>query len=1004
MAGKSYKLEEYPQAKPKSYRLDEYPSVKAPATTEEKLQAFSRGVGQGGTSSFGDELSGLMGAGRELAARYPVLGTLATSAAGLINPALAVPGAFANLGALSELAAGEGEQQAGKDLPEALAGAYREARDSDRKSNAEAEKASPGAYLAGNLVGSIAAPNPVKGGSIPNLIKGGALQGVVAGAGLANEVEDIPKDALVGAGLGGAGAAVLGGAAKALPTAAGLAKSAKRLAVGALGGTKGQAERMLKAGQLDDLGEWLLKNEVTTLGANAESMAPKVGALVEKGGAKYDAALAALDEAGAATQRKEIAEGAGQIAKKYADRANPGAGTAENAIAGWQERLLKKPAAAQAEIEAAQEAHRAAKEAAEEAYQEAIETETKAHAKATERYEKAYAKFAKEYDAAQGNGNKLRISSNFSKNGPKDPGPLDLSSIKKPEVPPLDLSKFAQPEEVGTLKLSQLEAEKSALNRDWLSALKANDPADKAEALATLRTRLKNEAEALAYATQNKQGPGSTIADEFMAAKKELGSALSANELLSQKVARNVVNRDISLTDTGAGLAAGNALLARGEAPIESSLKGYLAALAHKQVRERGAATAARLAWGASRAIEALPAGARNALNANTIPAISRFATSVANQQDTANYGKEQYRVEMVNQTLGSAGARKMTRAVAANPGLQEATAKHLAPLLDSEAPGASPPSRQVTEKDLGDQELAAEGLSAAGGLGAVIGKSAPSPSVAPKSHLDAEIKRTVGVLQLGAALEKQHADIDRNIGKILRGEKAPASPTKAVQGTQDFGGKRQRKDAKAAHDQHVNDLSSLATDPNVLLDRVASNLGDMSHVAPGIYGALVRHADRATKYLVEQSKRPPKAGPLAAEWHTNETERHLFAQKLEVVQDPMSVMRHAAAGTLTRAQMDALKATSPLLARQISDAALMRLADSPKGIPYRARMALSLLTGVDVDGTMGAAIAHNQAAIQGARGKAGDTQGAPSTPGSDSKITLAERTALPSQRRSMEA
>jgi DNA invertase Pin-like site-specific DNA recombinase len=83
------------------------------------------------------------------------------------------------------------------------------------------------------------------------------------------------------------------------------------------------------------------------------------------------------------------------------------------------------------------------------------------------------------------------------------------------------------------------------------------------------RTRLKNEAEALAYATQNKQGPGSTIADEFMAAKKELGSALSANELLSQKVARNVVNRDISLTDTGAGLAAGNALLARGEAPIE---------------------------------------------------------------------------------------------------------------------------------------------------------------------------------------------------------------------------------------------------------------------------------------------------------------------------------------------------------------------------------------------------------------------------------------------------
>ncbi len=363
-----------------------------------------------------------------------------------------------------------------------------------------------------------------------------------------------------------------------------------------------------------------------------------------------------------------------------------------------------------------------------------------------------------------------------------------------------------------------------------------------------------------------------------------------------------------------------------------------------------------------------------------------------------------------VGATLGAQGVRQMIKNVASSPRVQKAIADRLTPILmnaaavATAAPLLAVASHDVSESDLGDQELAAEGLTSLGGLASVVGKSTPTPSTPLGSELDQKIQRTVGVVQLGAALEQHNNDLEKGIDKVMKGERPPASPTKAVQGTQDFGGKRQRKDAKAAHDQHVNDLSSLATDPNVLLDRVASNLGDMSHIAPGVYGALVRHADRATKYLLEQSKRPPKAGPLAAEWHTNETERHLFAQKLEVVQDPMSVMRHAAAGTLTRAQMDALKATSPLLARQISDAALMRLADSPKGIPYRARMALSLLTGVDVDGTMGAAIAHNQAAIQGARGKAGDTQGAPSTPGSDSKITLAERTALPSQRRSMEA
>jgi hypothetical protein len=130
------------------------------------------------------------------------------------------------------------------------------------------------------------------------------------------------------------------------------------------------------------------------------------------------------------------------------------------------------------------------------------------------------------------------------------------------------------------------------------------------------------------------------------------------------------------------------------------------------------------------------------------------------------------------------------------------------------------------------------------------------------------------------------------------------------------------------------------------------------------------------------------------------EAEQHEFAQKLEAVERPMSVLKHAASGTLVPAQWEAVQAVYPLLARQIQDMAMERLADPPKDVPYRARLMLSMITGIDVDGSMGAAVALNQQAIASAESKR-STMGPPDAKQRD--LTLASRAATPGQRREME-
>ncbi len=260
-----------------------------------------------------------------------------------------------------------------------------------------------------------------------------------------------------------------------------------------------------------------------------------------------------------------------------------------------------------------------------------------------------------------------------------------------------------------------------------------------------------------------------------------------------------------------------------------------------------------------------------------------------------------------------------------------------------------------------------------------------------------AALVKAHGIASVAAAVNAHNEEMDKHIDRVIKGAGTARAP-KAM-ASQDFGAKRMRQDGVAAHNKRAEEARALAANPEELINRTTANLGNISHVAPGVAAQMTSVANRAVQYLSQASAHPPKAGPLAADYVPSIAEQHAFAKKVEVVQDPMSTMRHAAAGTLTLEQMQTLQAVYPTLARSIADKTMMRMADSPKSVPYRSRLMLGLLTGTDPDGTIGLT-ASNQAAITANSGKpsnAGADSGS-----KDSKLTVAARTATPEQRRQL--
>jgi hypothetical protein len=237
-------------------------------------------------------------------------------------------------------------------------------------------------------------------------------------------------------------------------------------------------------------------------------------------------------------------------------------------------------------------------------------------------------------------------------------------------------------------------------------------------------------------------------------------------------------------------------------------------------------------------------------------------------------------------------------------------------------------------------------------------------------------------------------ADIDRQAARVVSGAARGPSRTEVLPGV-GRGAKASREAAVRLLEKRREAIQALANDPEKLLASSAELADQLAEHAPETAQELATAHTRAVSYLASKLPQRPSAGPLAAKWEVSKAEASEFARHYEAVEDPASILRQAAAGTLTAEAVEAVRTVYPALYAQMQESIAERLASRRSPLPYASRMMLGILSGSDLDGSL-AGMPANQQALEAPTTKPSE---APRLRGDPEAVTLASRSALPSQR-----
>lgn len=245
----------------------------------------------------------------------------------------------------------------------------------------------------------------------------------------------------------------------------------------------------------------------------------------------------------------------------------------------------------------------------------------------------------------------------------------------------------------------------------------------------------------------------------------------------------------------------------------------------------------------------------------------------------------------------------------------------------------------------------------------------------------------TLGALvQLSKANQAVAKKVSELAGSMVSGAKSAAAPTFA----------------KSLVMDRIQQVQQFAQDPQFAQDALAKHTQGLQEHAPQTAQAAQLTAVRGASFLAGKLPAQP-VHALGKPLPVPDAQKWTFNRYYEAVNQPTSILQHAAAGTLTPLDVEAVRAVYPELLTQMQTAALEKVTAHKGAVPYRSRLMLSMLLGADLDGTLSSkAIQANQATYQRPSQKSGDDVAAPrppsSTQGGLAKLKGASRAMTPTQ------
>jgi hypothetical protein len=234
------------------------------------------------------------------------------------------------------------------------------------------------------------------------------------------------------------------------------------------------------------------------------------------------------------------------------------------------------------------------------------------------------------------------------------------------------------------------------------------------------------------------------------------------------------------------------------------------------------------------------------------------------------------------------------------------------------------------------------------GVLGTVIG-GAPGGAIGAVADALVSPGKTVARV---AAIERLVAQVDAATSSAARNLVTPklgaGSGAKA-------GAKTIAEDARTRAGRTLKWLSEARANVPAFAERVAQTSDAIGEVAPKVAASYTARIAHATAFLASKAPGSMPSNPLDPKpsYQMTELEAGRFARYAEAVENPMSVLRQAKRGTVSREAIEALRETSPRLYQELRQRTLDVLASTMaegRLIPYERRLALSMMFDIPGD------------------------------------------------------
>lgn len=151
--------------------------------------------------------------------------------------------------------------------------------------------------------------------------------------------------------------------------------------------------------------------------------------------------------------------------------------------------------------------------------------------------------------------------------------------------------------------------------------------------------------------------------------------------------------------------------------------------------------------------------------------------------------------------------------------------------------------------------------------------------------------------------------------------------------------------------------LASLAADPGGTAEKLANGIQHLAPAAPDLAQSIVDTQMRSIAFLDEKAPKNPAAAhtlnPFIQAWQPSDTEMAKFERYAAAAKDPMSVLDELEHGSVTPEAVEALQAVYPALYDDVRTQLATKVSEIEKTVPYRNRVELSILFGIDLDSTM---------------------------------------------------